>query len=290
MKNFKNKVAVITGAAGGIGLSIAKRCIKEGMKVVLSDIDEDLLKKVTAELINTGGDGDAISVVCDVAKLDDVKKLADQTLKAYGKVNLLVNNAGVIPGINILKNTIKDWKWVMEVNLWGVIYGVNTFLPIMLDQTEESHIINTSSFAGIVAGNGAYAVTKFGVTALSEMMKAQLTKINSKVNVSLLIPGIVDTGIVDSNRNRPKELKNPSKANRNWDEINKRLEVTRNIYRNSMSPDIVADMVFNAIENDIFYIFTEMGMKAGFEARNKAMLSGIDSLKEFFKKNNLDER
>ena len=288
MKNFKDKVAVITGAAGGIGLSIAKRCIKEGMKVVLSDIDEDLLIKVTDELKNTGGD--AISVVCDVAKLEDVKKLAEQTLKAYGKVNLLVNNAGVIPGINILKNTIKDYEWVMGVNLWGVIYGVNTFLPIMLEQSEESHIVNTSSFAGIVAGNGAYAVTKFGVTALSEMMKVQLNNINSKVNVSLLIPGVVNTGIVDSNRNRPKDLKNPSKGNRNWDEINKRLENTRNIYRNSMSPDLVADMVFNAIENDIFYIFTEMGMKIGVEARNQAMLNGIDALKEFFKKNNLSER
>ncbi len=287
MKNFKDKVAVITGAAGGIGLSIAKRCIKEGMKVVLSDIQEDLLKKVTNELKDTGGD--AIFVVCDVAKLENVKNLADQTLKTFGKVNLLVNNAGVIPGINILKNTIKDYEWVMGVNLWGVIYGINTFLPIMLEQSEESHIINTSSFAGIVAGNGAYAVTKFGVTALSEMMKAQLSSINSKVNVSLLIPGIVDTGIVDSNRNRPKELKNPSKGNRNWDEINKRLEVTRNVYRNSMSPDLVADMVFNAIENDIFYIFTEMGMKNGFEARNKAMESGIEALKQFFKKNNLDE-
>lgn len=287
MKNFKDKVAVITGAAGGIGLSIAKRCIKEGMKVVLSDIQEDLLKKVTNELKDAGGD--AIFVVCDVAKIEDVQKLAEQTLKTFGKVNLLVNNAGVIPGINILKNTIKDYEWVMGVNLWGVIYGVNTFLPIMLEQNEESHIINTSSFAGIVASNGAYAVTKFGVTALSEMMKAQLSSINSKVNVSLLIPGIVDTGIVDSNRNRPKELKNPSKGNRNWDEINKRLEITRNVYRNSMSPDLVADMVFNAIENDIFYIFTEMGMKNGFEARNKAMESGIEALKQFFKKNNLDE-
>jgi NADP-dependent 3-hydroxy acid dehydrogenase YdfG len=287
LKNFKDKVAVITGAASGIGLSIAKKCIKEGMKVVLSDIEEDPLKKVTDELKNVGGD--AISVVCDVSKLEDVKNLAEQTLKTFGKVNLLVNNAGVIPGMNILKNTLKDWEWVMGVNLWGVIYGVNTFLPIMLEQSEESHIINNSSYAGIVAVNGVYGVTKFGVTSLTELMKAELTKINSKVNVSLLIPGIVDTGIVNSNRNRPAELKNPSKGNRNWDEINKRLEFTRNLYRNSMSPDLVADMVFNAIENDIFYIFTHVMMKAMIEARNKEMLSGFDALKEFFKKNNLEE-
>ena len=287
MKNFKDKVAVITGAASGIGLSIAKKCIKEGMKVVLSDIEEDPLKKVTDELKNVGGD--TISVVCDVSKLEDVKNLAEQTLKTFGKVNLLVNNAGVIPGMNIIKNTLKDWEWAMGVNLWGVIYGVNTFLPIMLEQNEESHIINNSSYAGIVAVNGVYGVTKFGVTSLSELMKAELTKINSKVNVSLLIPGIVNTGIVNSNRNRPAELKNPSKGNRNWDKINKRLEATQNLYRDSMTPDLVADMVFNAIENDIFYIFTHLMMKPMIEARNKEMLSAFDDLKEFFKKNNLKE-
>jgi NADP-dependent 3-hydroxy acid dehydrogenase YdfG len=287
LKNFKDKVAVITGAASGIGLSIAKKCIKEGMKVVLSDIEEDPLKKVTDELKNVGGD--AISVVCDVSKLEDVKNLAEQTLKTFGKVNLLVNNAGVIPGMNIIKNTLKDWEWAMGVNLWGVIYGVNTFLPIMLEQNEESHIINNSSYAGIVAVNGVYGVTKFGVTSLTELMKAELTKINSKVNVSLLIPGIVNTGIVTSNRNRPAELKNPRKGNRNWDKINKRLEATRNLYRDSMTPDLVADMVFNAIENDIFYIFTHLMMKPMIEARNKEMLSAFDDLKEFFKKNNLKE-
>ncbi|MHA1730279.1 MAG: SDR family NAD(P)-dependent oxidoreductase [Promethearchaeota archaeon] len=286
MKDFKNKVAVITGAASGIGLSIAKRCVKEGIKIVLADVQEDLLLKVTQELKETGGD--VISVVCDVSKLEDIKNLADQTLKAFGKVNLLFNNAGVIPGINILKNTIKDYQWVINVNLWGVIYGINTFLPIMSEQSEESHIVNTSSGAGVVAMNGAYAVTKFGVTALSEMMKTELNRINSKVNVSLLLPGIVNTGIIDSNRNRPKDLKNPSKGTRNWDEINKRLENTRNIYRNSMSPDIVAAMVFNAIENDIFYIFTEIGIKQGVEARYKLMLSGFDSLEKFLAKNNLN--
>ena len=284
MKDFKNKTAVITGAASGIGLGIAKRCVKEGMLTVLSDVQEDLLLKVTNELKNAGGD--VISIVCDVSSLDDVKNLAVQTLKAYGKVNLLFNNAGVIPGTNILKNTIKDFEWVIGVNLWGVIYGVNTFLPIMFEQSEESHIINTSSASGFFPGNGAYDITKFGVTALSELMKIELNKIDSNVKVSLLIPGIVDTGIVDSNRNRPKDLKNPSKGSRNWEELNKKIEIIRNRYRGSMSPDLVADMTFNAIENDIFYIFTEMGMKEGIEARHKWMLSGFDALQKFLEKNN----
>ena len=286
MKDFKNKVAVITGAASGIGLGIAKRCVKEGIKTVLSDIDEDLLLKVTNELKNAGGD--VIAVVCDVSSLEEIKNLTEQTLKAFGKVNLLFNNAGVIPGTNILKNTIKDFKWVIGVNLWGVIYGVNTFLPIMFEQSEESHIINTSSGSAFSPGNGAYDITKYGVTALSELMRIELKKIDSNVSVSLLVPGIVDTGIVDSNRNRPTDLKNPSKASRNWDELNKRLEEIRDRYRGSMSPDLVADMTFSAIEDDIFYIFTEMGMKQGIENRYKWMMSGFDTLQKYLEKNKLN--
>ncbi len=284
MKDFKNKVAVITGAASGIGLGIAKRCVKEKIKTVLSDIDEGLLLKVTNELKNTGGD--VIAVVCDVSSIEEVKNLADQTLKKYGKVNLLFNNAGVIPGTNILKNTIRDFEWVIGVNLWGVIYGVNTFLPIMFEQSEESHIINTSSGSAFSPGNGAYDITKYGVTALTECMRIELKKIDSNVSVSLLVPGVVDTGIVDSNRNRPNDLKNPSKGSRNWEELNKKIESIRDRYRGSMSPDLVADMTFNAIENDIFYIFTEMGMKEGIEARHKWMLSGFDALQKFLEKNN----
>jgi len=286
MKDFINKVAVITGAASGIGLGIAKRCVKEGIKTVLSDIEEKLLFKVTDELKSTGGD--VLAVVCDVSSLEEVKNLADQTLKAYGKVNLLFNNAGVIPGTNILKSSIRDFEWVIGVNLWGVIYGVNTFLPIMLEQSEESHIINTSSGSAFFPGNGAYDITKYGVTALSECMRIELKKIESNVSVSLLIPGIVDTGIVDSNRNRPNELKNPSKGSTNWDELNKRLEEIRNRYRGSMTPDLVADITFDGIENDLFYIFTEMGMKNGIDGRYKWMLSGIDALQKYLEKNNLN--
>ena len=285
MKHFKNKVAVITGAASGIGLGIAKRCVKEGIKTVLSDIEEDLLFKVTDELKNAGGD--VLAVICNVSSLEEVKNLAEQTLKAYGKVNLLFNNAGIIPGTNILKSTIKDYEWVIGVNLWGVIYGVNIFLPIMLEQSEESHIINTASGSSLFPGNGAYDITKYGVTALSENMRIALKRIESNVSVSLLIPGIVDTGIVDSNRNRPIELKNPSKGSRNWEELNKRLEEIRDRYRGSMSPDLVADMTFDGIENDIFYIFTEMGMKEGLEGRYKWMLNGIDALQKYLEKNNL---
>jgi NADP-dependent 3-hydroxy acid dehydrogenase YdfG len=283
MKDLKNKVAVITGAASGIGLGIAKYCVKEGIKTVLSDIEEDLLIKVTEDLKNTGGD--VIAVVCDVSSLEAVKSLADQTIKEFGEVNLLFNNAGVIPGTNILRNTIKDFEWVIGVNLWGVIYGVNTFLPIMFEQSEESHVVNTSSGSAFFPGNGAYDITKYGVTALSELMRIELKRIKSHVSVSLLVPGIVDTGIVDSNRNRPIELKNPSKGSRNWDEINKRLEEIRIRYRGSMSPDLVADMTFYAIKNDTLYVFTEMGTKEGIKKRYEWMMTGFDALETYLEKN-----
>jgi len=284
MEDFKNKVAVITGAASGIGLGIARRCVKEGIKTVLSDIEEPLLLEVSNELKKDGGD--VLAVVCNVSSLEEVKNLAEQTLKTYGKINLLFNNAGVIPGTNILKSTIKDYEWVIGVNLWGVIYGVNTFLPIMLEQSEESHIVNTSSGSAFSPGNGAYDVTKYGVTALSECMRIQLKRIESHISVSLLVPGFVDTGIVDSNRNRPQQLKNQSKGSRNWDELNKKLEEIRNRYRGSMSPDLVADLAFNAIKKDVFYIFTEMGMKQGIDNRYKWMMSGFDTLKNYLEKKN----
>ncbi|MFW9781570.1 MAG: SDR family NAD(P)-dependent oxidoreductase [Candidatus Heimdallarchaeota archaeon] len=283
MKDFKDKVAVITGAASGIGLSLAKRCVKEGLKTVLSDIEEDLLFKVTEDLKKAGGN--VLAVVCDVSSLEAIKNLADQTLKSFGKINLLFNNAGVIPGTNILKNTIKDFQWVIGVNLWGTIYGINIFLPIMLEQSEESHIVNVSSGSAFSPGNGAYDITKYGVTALSENMRIVLKRLESHVSVSLLIPGIVDTEIVDSNRNRPKELKNPSKASRNWEDINKRLEEIRNRYRGSMSPDLVAGMTFNAIKNDIFYVFTEMIMKDGIKKRHEWMMTGFDALENYLEKN-----
>ncbi len=209
MKEFKDRVAVITGAASGIGRALAERCASEGMKVVLADINEDNLAKVEAQLKGQGAA--VISVRTDVSKREDVEALAKKTIDTFGAVHLLVNNAGIGAGGSAWDSTWNDWEWVMGVNLWGVIYGCKIFAPLMLAQKEPCHIVNTSSVAGLVAfhPSAAYHVTKHAVVALSENLQLALEKQQAPVKVSVLCPGWVKTGILDSKRNRPEHLQNP---------------------------------------------------------------------------------
>ena len=160
MKNFKDKVAVVTGAASGIGKAIAQRCVQEGMKVVLADIEEKPLAQTGDDLKKAGAT--VLSVLTDVSKINDVEQLARKTLGDFGEVHLLFNNAGVTAGTSIWESTLADWEWVIGVNLWGVIHGIRTFVPIMLKQDNECHIVNTSSVAGLISspGDGIYKVTK----------------------------------------------------------------------------------------------------------------------------------
>lgn len=290
MKNFKDKVAVITGGASGIGFGLAKLCVKKGIKTVIADIEEKALIKAKKELESLGGE--ILSVITDVSKFDDVKNLADITIKTFGEVNILFNNAGVGSNPLITRTTLKDYQWVLGVNLWGVIHSINVFLPIMQKQDNNCHIVNTTSGYGIVPGNAAYGVSKFGVTALTEMLAQELNYFKSKVNVSLLIPGVVNTAIVDSERNRPKEMKNPEipidpEIMKIWA---KRGEEIRESFKNGMSPEIVAELVINAIEEKIFYIFCDLAMEAAAKFRMDVMLEGFKSLKDFIKKNKYSEK
>ena len=168
MKEFKDKVAVITGAANGIGFGIAERCAQLGMKVVLAGINEENLLKADENLQKTGAA--TLVVRTDVSKREDVKVLAQKTLDVFGAVHLLVNNAGVGAGTSVWESTWEDWEWVVDVNLWGVIHGVKVFTPIMLAQDEESHIVNVASVAGLVPGHpcAPYQVTKYAVVGLTE--------------------------------------------------------------------------------------------------------------------------
>ena len=191
MKEFKGKVAVITGAASGIGRGIAERCVREGMKVVLADIDRVTLTTAETELKTAGGT--VLGVRTDVSKRREVELLARQTLDAFGQVHVLFNNAGVAAGGTPWEATWNDWEWVIGVNLWGVIHGVKVFTPLMLSQNTECHIINTSSAAGLIVGGASapYAVTKHAVVALSESLYLTLQQQNSLIKVSVLCPGLV---------------------------------------------------------------------------------------------------
>ncbi len=254
MKEFKDKVAVITGAASGIGRGIAERCVEEGMKVVLADINEGDLRKAETEIKALGGT--VLSVRTDITKRNDLELLARKTLDAFGEVHLLVNNAGVGAGGSPWEATWSDWEWVIGVNLWGVIHGVKIFTPIMLAQNTDCHIVNTASLAGLVVGGSSapYSVTKHAVVALSESLYLALEERNALVKVSVLCPGFVKTNIMNAERNRPVELQNepveiPPQVQAYLDFLNAGVEA-------GMSPLQVADQVFEAIKEEKFYILT----------------------------------
>jgi NAD(P)-dependent dehydrogenase (short-subunit alcohol dehydrogenase family) len=270
MREFAGKVAVITGAASGIGLAIAERCLSEGMKVVLADVEAESLARVTAELSGRGsgdrggaGEGEGadasarvIGVRTDVSKRADVEELARRAVEAFGQVDLLFNNAGVAGGGAPWEASWNDWEWVIGVNLWGVIHGVKVFTPLMMAQGTEGHIVNTASGAGLVVGgfSAPYSVTKHGVVALSENLYLNLEARGAKVKVSVLCPGLVRTGIGETERNRPVELKNDPVA------MTPQMEAGRAAFfaalEAAMAPEQVAEMVFDGIEKEQFYILT----------------------------------
>ena len=279
MKEFKNRVAVITGAASGIGRALAERCATEGMKVVLAGVNEDNLAKVEAELKEQGAD--VISVRTDVSKREDVEALAQKTIDTFGAVHLLVNNAGIGAGGSVWDSTWNDWEWVMGVNLWGVIYGCKIFTPLMLAQKEPCHIVNTSSVAGLVAfhPSAAYHVTKHAVVALSENLQLALEKQQAPVKVSVLCPGWVKTGILDSKRNRPEHLQNPAftptaEQKEMWQKALAALEA-------GMSPEALAGQVFAAIVEERFYILTHPEHNGMIAERMNNMLGGVNPAMPF---------
>ncbi len=207
MKEFKGKVAVITGAASGIGFGLAERCAQEGMKVVLADIEKGALAKAEKDIKAIGAT--TLAVKTDVSKADDVEVLAKKTLDTFGAVHLLFNNAGVGIYSTVWETTLADWEWVLGVKLWGVIYGIHFFVPIMIKQGTECHIVNTSGAGGLISGMySPYAIANHGVTVLSEMLYRELAQKGHDIGVSVLCPGFVKTRTMDSERNRPAKLRN----------------------------------------------------------------------------------
>jgi NAD(P)-dependent dehydrogenase (short-subunit alcohol dehydrogenase family) len=274
MKDFKDKVAVITGAASGIGRSIAERCAQEDMHVVLADIEEKALAQTGEEMKAAGAT--VLTVVTDVSKKGDVEALAKQTLDAFGAVHLLCNNAGVMATDTVIwENTIADWNWTIGVNLWGAIHGVMVFMPIMLEQNTECHIVNTSSIAALLSYpfSGMYTVSKHAVLSLSEKLYHELAWKGAKIKVSVLLPGTVNTRIIDAERNRPAELHNdPSEEKELPHEFQVLEQLARQSFEAGMEPRQVADCVFNAIREEKFYIITHPDRKAFVQMRTEDIL------------------
>lgn len=274
MQAFRDRVAVITGAASGIGRGLARRCAHEGMKVVLADIEPAALAEAEAEL--RALNAPVVSIVTDVAKVREMEILAQRTLESFGAIHLLCNNAGVGVIRSVWESTLADWEWVVGVNLWGVIHGLRIFVPIMLRQETDCHIVNTSSIAGLVVGPGSsstYNVSKHGVVALSETLYYELAQRAAKVKVSVLCPSWVNTRIVDAERNRPMELRNDPLAQPIGPEDEAILQAVREATQRGMSVDEVAECVFRAIKNEQLYIFTHPETKVWIRAQMENMLA-----------------
>ncbi len=249
MKDLAGKVAVVTGAASGIGRAMAERFAAEGMKVVLSDVEEAALRHTAQEMTARGAT--VLAVRTDVAHAEEVAALAERTRAAFGAVHVLCNNAGVGIGGMMWEHSLADWEWVLGVNLWGVIHGCRTFVPIMLEQGGEAHIVNTASMAGLVSTPlmSIYNVTKQGVVALSETLQHDLSLKGSAIKVSVLCPGFVATAIADADRNRPGKAEAAPAFAQMQPLI--RAAVAAGIPASQVAADVV-----DAIRADRFYVIT----------------------------------
>jgi NAD(P)-dependent dehydrogenase (short-subunit alcohol dehydrogenase family) len=271
MKDFQGKVAVITGGASGLGRAMAERFAREGMKLVLADVEPNALAQAESEMKAAGAT--VIGVRTDVSKAADVEALAQTTLNTYGAVHLVANNAGVSPLGNIWENSTADWEWTLGVNLWGVIHGVRVFTPIMLAQGGDAHIVNTASVAGLISppGSGIYNVTKHAVVTLTETLYHDLAQKRARIKCSVLCPAYVPTGIVDSERNRPPQLHNPGRE-KSAEELAREANLRKAVSSGRLTADDVAQKVYEAVRNERFYILTHPKIKPSIQWRMEDIL------------------
>jgi NAD(P)-dependent dehydrogenase (short-subunit alcohol dehydrogenase family) len=271
MKEFKGKVAVVTGGASGIGRAVADRFAAEGMKIVLSDVEEQALSLAVKEMKSTGAE--VAGIVTDVSDGKQVAALAEKTLATFGSVHIICNNAGVggdgSPSWELAPET---WQWVIGVNLWGVIHGIRAFVPIMLKQGTEGHVVNVASMAGLLTGPllSPYYATKHAVVALSECLHYELTVSGAKLRASVLCPGFVSTNIMDSNRNRPDDLR---VEDREKTPIEVAMEEAfRKQVEGGIPPSQVANLVFEAIRDEKFYIFPHPDLLEAYREYSETVL------------------
>jgi NAD(P)-dependent dehydrogenase (short-subunit alcohol dehydrogenase family) len=270
VKELRDRVAVVTGAASGIGLAMAERFAAEGMKVVMADIEEAALT-ASAEALRRKASA-ILATRVDVSRSDDVERLARETYEAFGAAHVLCNNAGVAVLGAVHEHSLADWQWVINVNLWGVIHGVRAFVPRMLAGGAEAHIVNTASMAGLTTAPfmSVYDVTKHAVVALSESMYKEFLTIEAPIGVSVVCPGLIKTNIMRSSRNRPSDLAEEGKYGPMAEAFGHNLEAR---LAGGYPPAEVAEQVVQGIREGRFYIVpAQPEVKAG------AMLRAQDIL------------
>lgn len=255
MNEFNGKTAVVTGAASGIGFELAKVFAEQGMNVVLADIEQGKLDAAVESVESIGAH--AIGVLTDVGSGESVAALCQATIDRFGSVQVLCNNAGVYTGGHIWEQTEDDYEWLIRVNQWGIIHGLRNFVPQMIAQGDECHIVNTSSMASMctLPFAGIYHMTKHAALALSECLFHELAMVAPQINVSCLCPELVDTGIATSARNRPANLAEENITDMQTMSMTAITDATAE----SLAPRVLADRVLQAIKDNLFYILPPSG-------------------------------
>jgi NAD(P)-dependent dehydrogenase (short-subunit alcohol dehydrogenase family) len=257
VKDFKDRVAVVTGAASGMGLAFAHRFADEGMNVVLADIESEPLAMAEAAIKAKGGG--VLSVRTDVMAETAVNRLADAAFSTFGNVHIVCNNAGVAATAATLRSRpwetpLADWEWTFGVNFMGVLYGIRAFIPRMLENGDEGHIVNTASMAGLLSGANPYNVSKHSVVCLTEGIYKEFKGMGAKLSASVLCPGLIRTAILEAERNRPPEL-GATIMSAQRPEVQAFSAGFEAALKAGIEPEEVARQVFEAIRDDKFYIF-----------------------------------
>lgn len=288
MKEFKERTAVVTGAASGIGRAMAASFLDAGMNVVLADIEADRLENAVESFKESGGN--VLGVNMDVSDPEQVQALAQKTLDSFGAVHVLCNNAGIgYPARSSWEAPLEVWKWILNINLMGVVHGVQTFMPIMLEQDTEAHIVNTASITGLQMNTYSvpYAVSKHAVVALSESLCLELLNRNVKVKVSVLCPGPVNTDIINAaQRFRPDSVPPPPEMTPEEALFRRVFEI---YLERGMDPKEVARQVLDAIREERFYViphdfnsFIEQRMKNILTSKNPGIQPPPQEFLEIF--------
>jgi len=277
MRDVTGRVAVITGGASGIGRGMAEVFAAAGMKIVLADVDEARVVATARALEKSGAE--VLPLRTDVSKQAEVDLLARRALDTFGAVHVVCNNAGVAHGgVPTWESTLHHWEWIVGVNLMGVVHGVRTFTPILLEQG-EGHIVNTASMAGLItgAGNALYGVTKHAVVALSEALFNELRAVNASVHVSVLCPGWINTEILrSSERNQPDEVRSHRPEHRTSPEAEIRRKQVEGLLASGLSPVKVGELVLAAIREERFWILTHPEWKGAIRHRLENVLEERD--------------